>query len=467
MKSPFLFVFVGLLWLNGLQGAANFNNLQVKAAEAQGPEDKAKAYYELAEAYSSAGDHARALNQLEKVQPFIFKVQSSELVNRIESLYWKSFREFNVINPRQALYDARQEKIEEKKRVAKEKAENQKNKEENRRMKNEEKPFLSSTVEEYRKALRRGRPRFRRRLSPLSMGHMNGLNTVVGVPELDSAYLLPVQANWSLDYRFDLGFYEENSTDGFSRLQVDTSITRGLFELTLPYKTFRNWRFRRRNFASESRANLAFDNRPFDLKIGIPVVRWSTKPYFIYDITSPATSTLMDGGSGSYALGDLFIEMKTAFVSTPHSAFGMKLRLKAPTGSAEEIAGTGSLDIAGAMLYSSSLGSNHINLNLGYVMTGDSKNFQGVSVDLSDIIFFGGDFALNLIHHHYLLFSLDYHQNAFRDYTNIPVFEDPPMSVGIGYATQLFNDRLYFGLKSGMNGASADQSFMITYRRLR
>jgi hypothetical protein len=465
MKSLLYVIFAGLCSLSALQGAMDLEAIKSKVDSAQGAEEKAQALYDLAEAYSSSGDHARSLNQLEKVQTFIYEVKSMDLVNKIENLYWKSFNAFNVLNPRQAFFDAEQKRLgeeriknEEKARLDRLKALRDMNK----------KPFLSTEVDAYKKSLSRGRPRFRRRLSPLSMGHLNGLNTVVGVPELDSAYLLPMKVNWSLDYRLDMGFYQEKSTDGFSQLDVDSNITRGLFEITLPYKTFRSWRLRRRSFDKEARrVDFKIPNRPFDLRIGVPVVRWSSKPNFVYDRTSPATSTLMDGSNGSYGPGDAFVELKTAFISTLQSAFGMKLRIKLPTGYKKELGGTGSVDTSLAALYSSSLGAHHFNMNLGYVMVGDSKNFEGGSVDLSDVLFFGSDFAFNLINDHYLLASFDYHQNAFRGYTSIPVLDDPPMSVGFGYSTQLYNDRLYFGIKTGLNGASADQSFMITYRRLR
>ena len=71
MKSLLYIIFAGLCSLGVLQGATDLEAIKSKVDSAQGAEEKAQALYDLAEAYSASGDHARSLNQLETVQTFI------------------------------------------------------------------------------------------------------------------------------------------------------------------------------------------------------------------------------------------------------------------------------------------------------------------------------------------------------------------------------------------------------------
>jgi len=160
------------------------------------------------------------------------------------------------------------------------------------------------------------------------MGQLNGLNAIVVVPDLESAYLLPVENQFAIDSKLDFGEYKENSTSGSHRLTVDSSITRALLELSMP-------------LSKRIRSKVNF---PADIKVGIPALKWSKIPY--YTTVTPNGSLSLNGNGGSFALRDIFIDAKFALHANETSAWAGKLRIKTPTGCTDDLAGSGSLDTA-------------------------------------------------------------------------------------------------------------------------
>lgn len=435
--------------------AETLEQLKADLDQAQGVDAVAQARLNLAKHYEAQGDLPRAMNQLEFINAKSADIESNTLILEIEAAYWRVFKAFNRRNPKQDQYDEKQKLAEEeaaRKDAAAKAALATGSNELKKVFELRSQAWDDSARDRFRTAWSKGRPKLRRKLSPLSMGHLNGLNAIVGIPELESAYLLPMQSRYALDYKFDFGKYDEQSVNGRQELQINSTITRGLVEWTVPYGTLLRSKV----------------NRPIDFKLGIPVVRWNNTPYFTFDnLDRTGNKLLLKGETGSFSLGDIYLEAKSAYIETESSALSAKFRLKLPTGSTKDLAGSGSMDYALALLYSRFFKPGHsLNVNLGYMLTGSADNFERGSVDMSDVMFFGADFAFSPFEFHYFIFSVDYHQNVFEGYTEIPVLEDPPLSTGLGYAFQRRRTRFHAGMKLGLNGASADQTLLISVKHL-
>jgi hypothetical protein len=452
MKKYFL---CAVLFALPLQGWANrFESLEMAVSSSQDVETKSRALLELSEAYRGSGDLARALNQLELIRSTSSEIEDQDLIDAVETEFWAVSRAFNAptASSREAAAIARDTRA--AKKLAEENRRLQANQKPVFRLTPEKKSWVSQQVDGYKSLWAKGRPPLKRKLSPLSMGQLNGLNTIVGIPDVESAYLLPVDGHWSFDFKLDFGNYKEDVVTGLQQLKVDTSITRALLEVTVPLSKMIGSKV----------------NYPVDIKIGIPAIQWSNLPYFTFDTGAPATALLLSGQKGSASLGDIFIDTKVAFYSDERSAWSGKLRINTPTGSTSDLTGTGSLGTALSLLYSRSLLTNFaMNMNIGMMYAGDAENFNSNSgkVAMADVIFAGADLSYRFFNDHYLILNGDFHENAFKGYTKISVLESSPTSVGLGYAKNFSRNRFFFGYKVGLNGASADNSLMFSFKQLR
>ena len=413
-------------------------------ANAAGSEEKLEIILKWAESLTFEGELTQALNRMEQGRLLLKDIESPELIMKTENQYWELYKKWSRIsNSRQAEIIA--EKVAKENKIKSDKIAKLKAIE-------DAKPKIPSrftaNVSKYKSFVSGKRPLQRRIMYPLSMGYLNGFNTMLSIPELSSAYLLPSDSKFILDYKFDLGVYKERSTNGIQLLDVNTTISRALFEVSVPFsKIMRSDR-----------------TRPIDFKLGIPVVKWGTKPSFTFDIADPA-STLLTPNSTSISLGDIYIDTKITYFANFDYALASSLRLKLPTGSTSDLAGTGGVDIGVSLLYSGVKLNHRWNVNVGMIMTDSADNFENYGpVGLKDILFFSADYGYNLWKKHFLILGLDYHENAYEGYTALPVLQDPPASVGIGWAMNYQRFKYYYGLKQGLNGASADIQVLFSLR---
>jgi hypothetical protein len=434
MKLKHLFLF-SLLSSLPLQAASKkeISTLKTQLQLAENTHDKVRALLSLSKAYYRLGDSARALNQLERILHLPEKIKEDYLIEEVEAEYRKASRAFYNNTPIVVTTPPAQKE----------------NRGEFSTESTGQSNWLAKRFTNYKRTWTMGRPLLNRKLSPLSMGQLNGLNTIVGVPELESAYLLPLENRIAIDFKLDFGQYKENSTSVQQQLKVDSSITRALFEVSMPLSTL-----------VKSKVNF-----PVDIKIGIPTIKWSQLPYFI---ASPNGSPLFNSNGGSFALGDIFIDAKFALQANETSAWAGKLRIKTPTGSTSDLAGSGSLDTAVSLLFSNNFTPRlGLNINGGVMFTGDAKNFNAGDVSMADIMFLGADLSYNIMGSHHIILNGDFHENAFGGYTNLSVLESSPTSIGFGYAAQMLSTRFFVGYKKGLNGATADHSLMLSIKQIR
>jgi hypothetical protein len=409
-----IFRIIGLLLLINLVAFTQTDKeFESKIEAAESSEKKLEILLYWSEKLSDKGELSKALNKLERARSLLRDIDSVDLIMKTENFYWSLYKRWTTIsNSRRAEIIA--EKVE---------RENKKKEKELARLKEIEdaKPKIPSrfnqNVSKYKSFISGKRPLLRRIMVPLSMGHLNGFNTMLSIPELSSAYLMPADSNFFADFKFDLGTYKESSTSGLQQLDVNTTIARGVFELTLPY---------RKIFRSER-------TRPIDFKLGIPIVRWGEKPNFTFDKFDP-NATILKSESSSVALGDIYFDTKLTLFASFDYAIASAFRIKLPTGSTSDLTGTGALDFAWSFLYSGMKRNHRWNANIGYMMTGSAENFDAGKVDLKNILFLSADYGFNIWRKHFFIVGLDYHQNAYAGYTSLPVLQDPPMSLGFGMA---------------------------------
>jgi hypothetical protein len=390
------------------------------------------------------GDLTQSLNKMEKGRLLLKDIESPDLIMKTENQYWVLYKKWSrITDTRRAEIIA--EKVERKNKIkeaelARQKAIKDKTSQIPSRFK--------TNISKYKSFVSGKRPLQRRIMHPLSMGHLNGFNTMLSIPELSSAYLLPADSNFILDYKFDLGVYKETSTNGFQQLVVDTTISRALIEISMPFsKLMRTDR-----------------TRPIDFRLGIPVIKWGTKPSFTFDKFDPK-ATLLTPSSTSVSLGDIYFDTKVTFFANFDYAIASSMRIKLPTGSTSDLAGTGGIDIGLSLLYSGVKLKHRWNVNLGMMKTDSADNFENLgAVDLKDILFFSSDYGFNLWRKHFLIVGLDYHENAYEGYTTLPVLQDPPTSLGMGLAMNFQRFKYYYGIKQGLNGASADTQLLFSFR---
>jgi len=390
-------------------------DFEAKLKNASDDKAKIRVLMEWSKQLEGLQDYARSLNVLGKVPKWFKHVESTRLQKEYLQQYRRIYKKFNPIV---------QQEYKKADRVV-------------------------QKMDLHKKLSSWYRPVQRRNFQPLSMSHLNGFNTMLSIPKLDSAYLMPNDSYIITDINFDVGNYDESESLGLNQdFSVDSTIWRALVEINMPM-----------SYAFSINKDL-----PVDIKIGIPVLAWSNKPSFTVDNNGLATQ-LLKGESGSTALGDIYIDMKIALYSNQEHVVSTSFRIKTPTGDEEELTGTGGLDLGVSLLYSGTKEKHRWNANLGYINTGDADVFSNVNeIELNDILHFSADYGYNIYKKNYLMFGLDYHENGFQDYTNLDILEDSPFSMGFGYALNYKKYRTYFGYKKGLNSAALNNQFLISLR---
>lgn len=413
--------------------------LKNQILQAESPSERVILYLELARVYDVKGDLARAINTLEKANQHVKEIPSEELSQRLKTTYesylnrWWSQQQSDREPPKLRSPRFDREEVNRKKPV-------------DPRVADARRLYLFRIAHKRKEdRLLKMRPPEQRVLQPLSQGQLNGFNVMIGIPDLESAYLLPPDRGVFWDFKFEYGQYNEHQIVGLQELDIDTSITRATMEFSMPWELISpGW------------------SQPMDIRIGFPYIGWAKRPLFTLNRGRQA---LLDGGGSSSGLGDVYIDLKYGFHKAKQSSWSLLMRMKLPTGDEKELTGTGSPDASITLLYSKVIKNHRINYNIGSVFTGDSKNFESTSnVELANIIFFNADWGYRVFEDIYLMTSFSMHQNGWKGYTNMSMLEDDPASIGVGALLNRDRMRFYIGYKRGLNGATVDQQFLFSVK---
>jgi hypothetical protein len=137
-------------------------------------------------------------------------------------------------------------------------------------------------------------------------------------------------------------------------------------------------------------ANYGVTDR-FDVGVALPILHVTLDASVVADIlrlatldTGPtaaihtfsgggSTTTLSDGGSAS-GIGDVLLRAKYRFLDTEGGGIALAMDLRAPTGDADNLLGTGTTQAKFLFVVSNAYNQFSPHVNIGYTISGDSEN---------------------------------------------------------------------------------------------